>query len=278
MISFICNKSKEDNDKVVDSIKALQKEHFFEGFFVFDFPLKDEETIKKIKNSELIVILGGDGTVLSSLFYLDYKVPPIIPVNIGNLGFVTIALEEFQTFFLDYLLKKEEAVKIDERYLVEADFQGKRYYALNDFVLQKNDRKKMLIIECSFSGSQVIKKRVDGLIISTPTGSTAYNLSAGGPIMNPNGIPAMIFNPICPHSLTVKPIIMTKRDELLVRAYHVRDVESDKSFLVIDGVHDIEIEAGEPVYFRVSREKVTFYKPKADSYYNTLNRKMNWAL
>ena len=214
------------------------------------------------KEADFLVALGGDGTLIS-LTRRAYKYDkPILGINAGNLGFLTDINPENIDDFLEKFLKGE--YRIDERMVIEIDYQGKKLYAFNDVVISKDVISSMIHIKVDTNESFLNTYHGDGLIISTPTGSTAYNLSAGGPVVYPL-TEGFILTPICPHSLTQRPLILPSDFELEI------EVKENISKLIIDGqeIYDLKekiklkkaekpaklIHRVERNYFEVLREK-----------------------
>jgi len=218
------------------------------------------------KNADFLVALGGDGTLIS-LARRSYKYDkPVLGINAGNLGFLTDINPENIEEFLDKFLKGE--YRIDERMVIEIDYQNKKLYAFNDVVISKDVISSMINIKVDTNESFLNTYRGDGLIISTPTGSTAYNLSAGGPVVYPL-TEGFILTPICPHSLTQRPLILPSNFELEI------EVKEKMAKLIIDG---------QEIYDMKNKIKLKkAYKPAKlihrieRNYFDVLREKLNWG-
>jgi len=167
-----------------------------------------------IKESDLVISVGGDGTLISLLRRSFKYNKPVMGINAGNLGFLTdIGLNEFENF-IDKLFIND--YRIDLRMMIEAEFNNKKeIFAFNDIVFMRKTMSRMINIEANVNGKLLNKFYGDGLIISTPTGSTAYNLSAGGPIVVPNSN-NFIITPLSPHNLTTRPIVLGDDKEITI--------------------------------------------------------------
>src|SRR5262249_60326043 len=183
--------------------------------------------------ADLAVVLGGDGTLLAAARLLGHRQIPIVAVNYGGLGFLTeVTLDEMYPA-LDRVLAGEFVTQLRMMMELQVSREGKRladYRALNDVVINKGTLSRMIELEARVDGQYVSRFRADGLIVSTPTGSTAYNISAGGPIIFPT-MSAMVVTPICSHTLTNRPLVLPEgvRIELMLRP------APDDVYVLVDG-------------------------------------------
>jgi len=218
------------------------------------------------KEADFLVALGGDGTLIS-LARRAYKYDkPILGINAGNLGFLTDINPENIDDFLEKFLKGE--YRIDERMVIEIDYQGKKLYAFNDVVISKDVISSMIHIKVDTNESFLNTYHGDGLIISTPTGSTAYNLSAGGPVVYPL-TEGFILTPICPHSLTQRPLILPSDFELEI------EVKENISKLIIDGqeIYDLK----EKIKLKKAEKPAKLIHRVERNYFEVLREKLNWG-
>jgi NAD+ kinase len=218
------------------------------------------------KEADFLVALGGDGTLIS-LTRRAYKYDkPILGINAGNLGFLTDINPENIDDFLEKFLKGE--YRIDERMVIEIDYQGKKLYAFNDVVISKDVISSMIHIKVDTNESFLNTYHGDGLIISTPTGSTAYNLSAGGPVVYPL-TEGFILTPICPHSLTQRPLILPSDFELEI------EVKENISKLIIDGqeIYDLK----EKIKLKKAEKPAKLIHRVERNYFEVLREKLNWG-
>jgi len=225
---------------------------------------------------ELLIALGGDGTLLSVARHACRSRIPLLGVNLGGLGFLTELTISEVVPTLERVWQGQLAV--EERMMLEArveDGAGRvtsRYVCLNDAVMNKSAFSRAVQINLCVSGCYVGTFLADGLIISTPTGSTAYSLSAGGPVMKPT-IEALIATPICPHTLAVRPLIFSKDEELKVEVF------ADKSevTLTLDGQEGRRLVAGEKAFFKRASETTLLACSGDTSFYEVLRTKLGWG-
>jgi NAD+ kinase len=219
---------------------------------------------------DLVVVLGGDGTLLSVAHLAARAGVPVMGVNLGRLGFLTEIPVPEMTRTLDELLAGNEAL-ITPRLMLEASRDGERWLCLNDIVINKGALARMLHIAIRIDGESVAEVRADGLIVSTPTGSTAYTLSAGGPIIHPQ-LPAILLTPICPHTLTFRPMAVSARAvvELRVQA-------SEEVFLTVDGQRGTPLAGGDAVEVRRAAFDLALVRSPARGYFDLLKEKLSWG-
>jgi len=225
--------------------------------------------------AEALVVLGGDGTLLAASRLLDHTVP-ILGVNFGSLGFLTeIALVELYPTLqsvLDGTHAWEErqllhvAVHRAGRPDVEAD-------VLNDVVLGKSGASRIIEVDVSVDGLFVSAFRADGLIVSSPTGSTAYNLAAGGPILHPT-LPAIVLTPICPHMLTNRPLVVSDDARIEVRLLASREVEVTAA---LDGQQTYTLSDRDGVVVTRSDRRLHLVKAAGRDFYEVLRTKLKWG-
>ncbi len=232
---------------------------------------RDENRFRE--ESDLVVAIGGDGTILAAARLVGLQGVPILGVNLGTLGF----LAEVNPDKLFVAMEKVAAgsYEIEERMLVKARVgkRGRWAYALNDMVIDKGGFSRVIELNVSISGIFVGSYKADGLIISTPTGSTAYALSAGGPIVNPK-MKALITTPICPHSLAVRPLIIDKDELLMVEVYS----DHEGATLTIDGQMGCRIRSGDVVSAAAAHRTVKLVRVDSKSFYEILRTKLKWGI
>jgi NAD+ kinase len=223
---------------------------------------------------DLLVTLGGDGTLLSVARHPAPNVP-ILGIDIGTLGFLTTCSPG------DYEEILEEALagtaRLESRRLLSVSVaEGRRpartYRVVNDAVLGKSALARIAAIRVDVNGRTVSRYRGDGLIVSTPTGSTAYNLSAGGPILEPT-MPALVLSPICPHTLSLRPLVLPDSVRLDLR------VEEDATgvFLTLDGQEGFPVSAATRISISRARETVSLVRASAGSFWDVLAGKLSFG-
>ena len=226
---------------------------------------------------DLIVVLGGDGTLLS---VADCAVEggvdvPILGVNFGSLGFLTEATLPELYPSLEAALSGQ--TRVEERMMLRASTirRGRAlpdHLALNDVVITKAARARMTDLSVFVGDEFVTRVKADGLIVATPTGSTAYNLAAGGPIVQPV-VDAIVLTPIAPHMLTNRPIVIPAAS--LVRVQPTM-AERDELYVTFDGQAGYQLEAGDEVRIRCAERRVRLLRPSARSYFDVLRQKLKW--
>jgi len=225
--------------------------------------------------ADMLVVLGGDGTMLAAARLVEGRTTPILGVNIGGLGFLTeVTRDELysaleQVFAQAYV--EEERLMLRSRILRLGE-QVAMASVLNDVVLSKGALAHMVQLEISINGQFVTSLRGDGLIVSTPTGSTAYSLSSGGPIINPS-VHALILTPISPHTLTNRPIVIPQ--EALVEVHMVSRDEG--AMVTFDGQVGIALRHRDTVEVRASDHKTRLIRFPERTYYDVLRKKLKWG-
>lgn len=223
---------------------------------------------------DLLIVLGGDGTVLNAVDFLAQTNVPLLSINTGTLGFLS-CYENSQLGEVIALIKSGK-YSLSTRELMKITCEGNDYFSLNEGVLERltrTDRSNTLVkVRLFIDGQYVDDYSGDGLIISTPTGSTAYSLSAGGAILAP-GLNAFIATPICAHTLRSKPIVFSSGCEAVIE---VKDGNSDCG-LFIDGVFIRECIGGDTVTFTASGKKISFVEPENRFYSKLFNKLNKWS-
>ena len=225
--------------------------------------------------SDIIVSMGGDGTLLATARAVGPSGVPILGVNLGSLGFLTQRTPAQLHSSLDSVVAAD--YQIEERMLLKVNSSG-RYriscpYALNDVVLDRGPSARLLDINLKVNGEDVVTYKADGLIIATPTGSTAYALAAGGPILNPR-TEAMVAAPIAPFSLTTRPMVFSGDDVLEIQLM----TKYEEAHLTLDGQVGIAIKQGEPILISRADYKIRLITFKENSYYQFLRSKLHWGV
>jgi NAD+ kinase len=226
-------------------------------------------------SADALVVLGGDGTLLAASRLLERAVP-VLGVNFGSLGFLTeIALPELLPTLLGVLEKRYE---YEERRLLHAVVTRRGHPeatgdVLNDVVITKAGPSRIIELDVTVDGLFVSSFRADGLIVSSPTGSTAYNLAAGGPILQPT-LPAIVVTPICPHTLSNRPLVVGDGARIVVRLKAARDVEVYTAF---DGQLSFALADDDTVTVTGSPRRLRLVKAPGRDYYEVLRTKLKWG-
>ena len=221
------------------------------------------------KRVDFLVSVGGDGTLLSVVRKSFNCNIPVLGVHLGTLGFLTdIIYEEFPTFLKDF---KSDNYRIDNRMLVECCVNDKCFVAFNDIVISRKTVSSMIRIKAKIDGSYFNSYYGDGVIISTPTGSTAYNLSVGGPVVYPL-TEAFIITPVAPHSLTQRPLVMPAD---IVIEFKITDEQG--AVLLIDGQDTYEVENDTVIKVTIADNKAKLIHRTKRNFFEVLNKKLGWG-
>jgi NAD+ kinase len=224
---------------------------------------------------ELAIVLGGDGTLLAAARVFAREDVPILSVNLGSLGFLTeVRLSEMFENLEGWScgqchLDRRAMLHVD---LLRGEETARSYDALNDIVLAKGAIARMGEYRVLLGQQHAMTFRADGVIVATPTGSTAYNLAANGPIMAPD-VDAMIVTPICPHLLTIRPMVVRGDGEISLSVIGV----PDQTYLTVDGQEAIEVESGDTIRCRKSAHAVQLVRLRTDGFFDVLRQKLKWG-
>lgn len=228
-------------------------------------PIKDFE-----KYSDMVITFGGDGTLLHAAYHLIGSDTPIMGVNVGKLGF----LAEYSVTDLEesimYLLKGN--YRIVDRSTLQVTVGNKAHYALNEILLERASEAKMIAVRAFVNDHHVADYRADGVIIATPTGSTAYSLSSGGPIITPSA-DVLCITPISPHTLTVRPLVI--RDDSEIRLELIGEISNAQ--IVADGRIIGQVSKGNTVIIKKGEYIVKLVKRADSTYYDVLREKLLWS-
>ncbi len=224
------------------------------------------------KRSDLIIAIGGDGTLLSAARNFGSHKIPVLGINLGNLGFLTDIPPADLTFALNKIMQGNFVE--DKRVFLEAKIKGKkdRYKALNEIVLHSGSIAQLIEYELFIDDEFVYRQRADGLIISTPTGSTAYNLSGNGPIISPE-VKAITLLPMFPHSLNARTLITSEEKRIKLKVSG-----KSKAYLSMDSHDNIKVTSSEEVYIEKGKTELTLIHPTDHSFFSSCRTKLGWSL
>ena len=223
------------------------------------------------KYSDFVISFGGDGTMLSAARSLLHSDVPIMGINVGKLGFLAEYAANSIEKSIDGIFKGE--YRVVNRTVLETKIDNETIYALNDFVIEKAHSSHMVTFDGYSNKHYIGTFRADGMIITTPTGSTAYNLSCGGPIIAPSA-EVFCICPIAPHSLTLRPLVIPDGNEITMK---IHTTGSEAQF-VADGQIVRKLKNNDSVIMKKSNAKIKLIKPLDNSYYSTLRNKLLWAV
>jgi NAD+ kinase len=225
--------------------------------------------------SDLLLVLGGDGTLLAAARVAAPRDIPILPINMGSLGFLTsFRLEELYPALEDILAGR---LTISERVMLHAELQRgdkilDKQTVVNEVVINKGALARMIELELSIDRDFVCRYRADGLIVASPTGSTAYSLSAGGPIVHP-AVESFIITPICPHTLSDRPVVVSDTSIIEVKL----SAGTESVFLTLDGQKGIPLQATDRVRVSRAQQLLKLIQTPNKSYFEILRNKLKWG-
>lgn len=274
-IAIIYNADIEASNEVVERVATILKSCGKNYIVQVIFPEKTKKTTEFDKEISLAIVIGGDGTLISvARFYAQFDVP-VFGINLGRLGF----LAQLQINELESGIKKLLAgeYKIDERLMLQSFDEDKNYNfnALNDIVIKGGSLARTERLYVYINDELVSDYLADGVIIATPTGSTAYTLSAGGPILKP-GIDVLVIVPICPHCLGARPLVVPASEKISVKA----GAGWNEVYVTADGQKNFKLpkNATIDIVKNPKKAKLVFLKDNDVSFYSVLKEKLNWGV
>ncbi|MDA9688597.1 NAD(+)/NADH kinase [Gammaproteobacteria bacterium] len=231
--------------------------------------LEHKEFVKKV---DIVVVFGGDGTLLNAARkYLNYDIP-ILGINMGNVGFLTdISTDNFEKTIKEVL---DGNYKIEERNLVSAKFGNNHLYGLNEVVIHSGAYAQLMRYRLNVNDKVVYEQRSDGLIIATPTGSTAYALSAGGPIIHPS-LDVWTILPMLPQSLSSRPFVISTDEKVEMDLF---DGPNKNAKICVDGQDDIDIPYGEKILISKMEKTLKLVHPNDNDFFEACREKLGWSL
>ncbi len=272
----LITKPHEDVKKYLEeAVSAL--EEFGADYILEDIAADMLGRKEKVKRSEvsyqcdLVILIGGDGTFLSVAESAVNAGVPIAGFNLGTLGFLTELKKEKIFSTVKKLLKGD--FRISERKLLEVNFKNEISISLNDVVFSKGDIARIVKLKLEIDHVDVSEIRADGLIVSTPTGSTAYSLSAGGPILAPE-VNGVVITPICPHSLTFRPFVVPDSSEIGVTLVS----DSNNVVITLDGQKVIPLQFNDTVRIKTGDKKLKMIISDELNYFKLLSEKLKWGI
>jgi NAD+ kinase len=280
-IGIIAKPTAENIKKILSDLlkwieeKKLQAIFDEEGSSVLDNKVATLNRKKVPSNVDLVIVLGGDGTILAIGSKAAESGTPVLGINLGGLGFLAETKKEEMIDTLENVINGN--YRYTERLLLRGELirEGQKiqsFEALNDTVVNKASIARMIEIEVYLDGNFVIHFRADGLIAATPTGSTAYSLSAGGPIMHPS-LKDIIITPICPHTLTYRPLVVSSESTIEL----VNFAEKTEAVLTIDGQQAIDLEKNDRIVITRSPYVLKLVGSQNKSHFQILNEKLQWG-
>lgn len=225
--------------------------------------------------ADLIVILGGDGTLISVARHLGPQEKPILAVNLGSLGFLTEITRDETFSTLERVLGGDYELSLRMKLdclVLRAGIEVGHYSVLNDVVINKGALARIIDMEATVNGQYLTTFKADGLIVATPTGSTAYNLAAGGPIIDPQ-VDSLVITPICPHTLTNRPLLVP--GDAVIRLHVTFD--DQMVHLTADGQVGMQLQLGDIIELQQSSVRTMLIKSPTKDYFEVLRAKLRWG-
>lgn len=237
----------------------------------------ETELNRIIPGLDILIILGGDGTLLHVAEEAAHHSIPVIGINLGNLGFLTELTKDESKAALEEILSG--SVTMEKRQMLKARrIRGKNksdyFFALNDVVINKNTLDQLLLLSTSADGNYITTYKADGLIFSTPTGSTAYNLSAGGPLVHP-GLATILVTPICPFMLSSRPIILPP--DRIITSQFMAGQHDRSAKIIIDGQVSWDMFPGDILEIQTAEHPLQLISSKNRDYFEILRNKLQWG-
>nr|WP_294574431.1 NAD(+)/NADH kinase [uncultured Anaerostipes sp.] len=274
---ILTNEKKDPGLRISKHIQEYIERSGGTSYRMCDFTRDIQENISCItEDTQCVVVLGGDGTMLHAARLIVPHDLPMVGVNLGTLGFLTEI--ELQNLYegLDCLLKDE--FQVEKRSMLKGtvihhDQETYHLSALNDIVITRSGFSRIISLRIMVNGKFLDDFSADGVIISTPTGSTGYNLSAGGPVVNPKAN-VILVTPVCPHSLHAKSMVLSQEDEIEIYLENVRENQLEEAYITFDGQVAQKLHPGDRIKVRNSDKMAKVIKVNGDSFYETLRVKV----
>ena len=277
-IGIVVKKDQKDGDtSLPDSLLPILAKYTSEIFIEEGSDIKNSlltelKTDDFLKQIDLLIVFGGDGTLLGSARnILEYETP-ILGINLGAVGFLTdVNIDNFESIIQDILQGNYD---IEERSLVSANFLDKTLFGLNEIVIHSGSYAQLMRYQLSVDGKPVYEQRSDGLIIASPTGSTAYALSAGGPIIHP-GLDVWSIIPMMPQSLSSRPFIISSDQKIEIK---LLSGPLNDAKICADGQDDISAKYDTVVYIEKMSKTLKLVHPKNNDFFEACREKLGWSL
>jgi NAD+ kinase len=279
-VAIISKPSKQELAEILPELLGWLRQHEYAIYM-------DEETARYTNGEQVVpreqigkkhpdfaLVLGGDGTLLSAARAVAHEDVPILAVNLGSLGFLTeIPLNEL---YMALEAADQGQCPVEQRSVLECRLMrgGQcvlRQFALNDVVVNKSAISRLVEFDLYIDGNFVFQYKADGVIIATPTGSTAYSLAAGGPVLMPS-VDAFVVTPVCPHSLTHRPLVVTQSSQIELRV----ETGEEQAFLSIDGQVGVPVEQGDQVLCQRAEHRVKLMRVRR-TFFEVLRSKLKWG-
>lgn len=268
---LIYNQNRPGAERIVRELAAWLKDHGIKvlaekGLDISQAEIADETEVAA--RCDLMLVLGGDGTLLRAVRLMGDDQKPVLGINLGSLGFLTEISQDHIQQSMEQVIRGQ--YQIEERAIIRAQYSDSSFYALNDFDIRVPTR--LVELTVSIGDEFVSRYYADGILIATPTGSTAYSLSAGGPIVEPD-MDAFVLTPICPHTLSLRPMIVSMKKTITVVVHG----KNEEAVLVADGQTVARLKNDQKLTITKADRKALLVRPAASSFYNILRTKLKWG-
>ena len=278
-IALVINKRKQDPSKIVNDINALLKKYDIFSFCIDD-DITQESIFENAKNKiigfDLIIAIGGDGTLLGAL-KLGYPLSiPVLSIYNGTLGFIAEILpDEGMKILEDFIQNSKKLYNIETRNLLSIKISINNvitnHYAINELVIGKTEW-RLTGLKMSINNNEIAHIKSDGIVVATPTGSTAYSLSAGGSIVAPT-VNAILLSPIAAHSLTFRPLVIPENDIVKITL----DENTDEAMVAVDGYIIAKLKNNDFIEATIDKKTFSILRSKSRTFYDSLRDKLNWG-
>ncbi len=268
IVALFINSQKRDHIQIGVDVSNFLKErkvHVVSPDEELNLP-----TLNSVQQIDYAIVLGGDGTILRLMHHYPHLNAPVLGINKGHLGFLTdIPLSDLYASLEEFV--KGEFV-VQERLMMDGSMEEHDFFAINDIVIHRAKNPSLVDLSIHVDGLYLNTFSADGIILSTPTGSTAYSLAAGGPIMTPE-LEALVLTPICPHTVSNRPLVLKPDREIEIQYLS----EQDPVEITYDGVSRYSLLTNQTVKVRISKRKFMMVKLTRTDYFATLRTKLNWS-
>lgn len=270
-ICVIANAGKSAANEMTDHILSFLREHQIEGRVLWE-DFSEHEDYPVDEDTDCAIVLGGDGTMIHAASRLAQKSIPVFGVNLGHVGFLAGAEAGDLDRALSMLVAGE--YHIEERMMLDV-LKGDSFFdtSLNDVVVTRSGFSRIISVLVYVNDRPVFTYRGDGVIVSTPTGSTGYSLSAGGPIVVPTA-KAILVTPICPHSLNTRGIVLSAEDEVRLVVQEEKKTQDEEAIVTSDGWNSLKLAAMDGLTIRRSEKRALFLCPNGRSFFDLLQKKL----
>lgn len=264
------DKDLEVSNRILDALEKAGAK----GLLLCDVSEKyDGDVIKKevLDEAKAAIVVGGDGTMLRSANAIGNSGLPLVGINLGTVGFLTEIEKKNLESAIERLVKED--YKIESRMMITGTVFGKEYNSLNDIVVTRAGFSRVIGLSVYVNDKKLDTYEADGVIIATPTGSTGYNMSAGGPIISPMS-KAIVVTPISPHSFTSRSIVFAPTDKIRIEIEKKRKTQETEAIVSFDGTKHFELSAGDSVEAKISTKELKLIKMDDNNFYSVLRDKL----